>query len=226
MELGKISIILRTYNSSAFVQKALDSVAAQTLTKEQIELICVDDGSTDNTQELLDTFANAQGNVVVIKNAHLGAIKALNQGIDTATGDFIIILDSDDWLEPTALEKLYKPFETDPDLGFSYCDYFEKTREEVKTVTVDNLMDTIAGGILYKKSVLQDAGPYDEAIVLPEYDIIIKAQEKCTSIHVSEPLFTYNRRPDSITGDKTKVEEAKKYLLEKHGKIIEDMRSY
>lgn len=221
-----VSVILRTYNSATFVQKALDSVKAQTYPAENFELVCVDDGSTDNTVEVLQKFAKIQPNVKIVKNSHSGAINAVNSGIANSSGKYITLLDSDDSFEPNALKKMAEMLDTEKGIGFVYCDYFEKSAKETKIVFVSDVLKTLAMGIMYRREVLDEVGPYDESMVLPEYDIILKAGEAFQGKHIQEPLFTYSRHDGSITYDKAKVELAKEQLRQKYGSIIEKMRSY
>jgi glycosyltransferase involved in cell wall biosynthesis len=228
IETTKISVILRTYNSAEFVQKALGSIAVQTLPVSEFELVCVDDGSTDNTIEILETFASEHQdiNLKIVKSEHGGAIRAINTGINNSTGQYIVLLDSDDNFEPLILENLSSVLDTKPEISFVYCDYYEKTGEKKKIVAVSDLMKTLAIGVMFRKDVLDAVGPYDESLILPEYDIILKANKTYTSDHIAEPHFTYNRRDGSITADPARVELAEKQLRERHGEIIDKMRSY
>ncbi len=103
----KVSIIIPAYNSEKYIQKAFDSVHEQTLTN--IEIIFIDDGSTDKTAHLLQEYKMTDNRVQVIthpKNMGLGA--ARNSGMAKARGEYIFFLDSDDYIHPNALEVLYE----------------------------------------------------------------------------------------------------------------------
>ena len=102
----KISVIMPVYNTSQFLKKSIESVFNQTL--KDIELICVDDGSTDNSLEVLNEYKESHPSLKVISQKNQGAAKARNEGIKNASGEFIAFLDSDDiFLDNDALEKMY-----------------------------------------------------------------------------------------------------------------------
>lgn len=101
----KISILMPCYNTALFIKKALDSIIAQTY--QNWELIAVNDGSTDNTLEILHTYQKKDKRITVIDKERSGcAAPNANIALEHATGDFIFRCDSDDWLSPDLLEKL------------------------------------------------------------------------------------------------------------------------
>ena len=101
----KVSVIVPVYNNEKFLKKCLDSIANQTL--KEIEIICVDDGSSDNSFEILNDYKAKDERFNVISQVNSGAAIARNNGLKFANGDFVAFVDSDDWLELDALEKLY-----------------------------------------------------------------------------------------------------------------------
>lgn len=101
----KISVIIPVYNSENLLPQCLDSVIKQTL--GDIEIICVDDGSTDNSLNILKEYEKKDNRIKVFTQKNSGAGTARNKGMDEAQGEYIAFLDSDDWLELDALEKLY-----------------------------------------------------------------------------------------------------------------------
>ena len=102
----KLSIIVPVYNVEAFLKKCVDSLLAQDLPKEDYEVILVDDGSTDGSGVLCDTLAAEHGNIRVIHQQNRGLSGARNAGIPVASGDYILFVDSDDYLCPNVLETL------------------------------------------------------------------------------------------------------------------------
>ena len=100
----KVSVVVSIYNVTPFLRQCLDSVANQTL--RDIEVICVDDGSTDGSAEIADEYAAADGRFKVVRQQHAGVGAARNKGLALARGEFIYFLDSDDWVESEALERL------------------------------------------------------------------------------------------------------------------------
>ena len=102
----KLSIIVPVYNVEAFLKKCVDSLLAQDLPKEDYEVILVDDGSTDGSGALCDTLAAEHGNIRFIHQQNRGLSGARNAGIPVASGDYILFVDSDDYLCPNVLETL------------------------------------------------------------------------------------------------------------------------
>ena len=107
----KVSVIVPVYNVEAFLKKCVDSLLAQDLAPEEYEIILVDDGSTDGCGALCDAFAAVHGNIRVIHQANRGLSGARNSGIPAATGEYILFVDSDDFLEPNVLGGLVRQME-------------------------------------------------------------------------------------------------------------------
>lgn len=107
--MKKISIIIPVYNSEKYLRKCLESVRGQTFSN--IEIICVDDGSTDKSKQIIDEFAQVDNRFVVIHQSNKGESNARNVGLKTATGDYIGFLDCDDWIEPDMYEMLLEALE-------------------------------------------------------------------------------------------------------------------
>ena len=101
----KVSIIVPVYNAEKYLEKALNSLVSQTL--PDIEIICVNDGSTDNSLEILERFSNLDERIVVVTQPNSGQSVARNLGLKLAKGEYIGFLDADDWVEPDTFEKLY-----------------------------------------------------------------------------------------------------------------------
>ena len=100
----KISVIVPVYNVEPYLERCLDSIINNTY--RNLEIICVDDGSTDNCGAILDRYAERDDRFVVIHKENGGVSSARNRGLDTATGEFIAFIDSDDWIHPQYFEIL------------------------------------------------------------------------------------------------------------------------
>lgn len=103
MEL--VSIIIPAYNIKDYLVRCVDSVLSQTY--QNIEIILVDDGSTDDTPRLCDIYSEKNTNIKVIHKSNGGLSDARNHGIDIAKGEYLMFVDSDDWIEPNMVEELY-----------------------------------------------------------------------------------------------------------------------
>ena len=135
----KVSVIVPVYNVEQYLRQALDSLAAQTL--EDIEIVCVDDGSTDGSPEILKEYALKDERFRVISRKNGGYGRAMNIGIDAARGGYIGILEPDDYAEPAMFETLYQ-YASEYDLDFVKSDFYRfrtdaDGREELEYVPLD-----------------------------------------------------------------------------------------
>lgn len=117
----KVSIIMPCYNTAPYLRQALDSVVNQTL--KDIEIICVNDGSTDNTLDIIKEYAAKDNRIVVIDGTNGGYGKAMNKGLDKATGEYIGILEPDDYLKLDMYETQYK-IAKENNLDFIKADFY------------------------------------------------------------------------------------------------------
>ena len=101
-----VSIIVPVYNKERFLRQCLDSLLDQTY--RAIEIICVNDGSTDGSLEILQDYAERDNRIVVIDQENKGAGNARNAGIRIARGRYLQFLDADDFFEPVMIEKMLK----------------------------------------------------------------------------------------------------------------------
>lgn len=109
--MAKVSIIMPVCNVAPYLRQCLDSVVNQTL--RDIEIICVDDGSTDGSSDILAEYAAKDPRVKVLTREHTNAGAARNAGMSVATGEYLGFVDSDDWCDLTLFEKAYAKAKTD-----------------------------------------------------------------------------------------------------------------
>ena len=102
----KVSVIIPVYNVEKYIGKCLESVVNQTL--EDIEIICVNDGSTDNSLRILEEYSLNDRRINIINKKNKGTSWARKTGLNAANGEFIAFIDSDDWVESDTLEKMYE----------------------------------------------------------------------------------------------------------------------
>ena len=118
--MKKVSIIIPVYNNKEFLTKCLDSVMNQTL--KDIEIIIVNDGSTDGSLFILKNYADVYSNIVLLNQDNKGQAIAINRALDIATGKYIAFVDADDYIEPEMIETLYESAETD-NLDLVICNW-------------------------------------------------------------------------------------------------------
>ena len=116
----KVSVIMPIYNAYDYLRPAMDTVVDQTL--REIEIICIDDGSTDKSLSIIKEYQQKDDRIRIVTENNAGVSTARNKGIIRARGDYIIFLDADDFYEPTLLEKLYNTA-VKHELDVAVCDY-------------------------------------------------------------------------------------------------------
>lgn len=156
-----ISIVVPVYNIESCLNKCLDSLLNQTL--NNIEIICVNDGSTDRSLNILKEYADKDSRIKIINQENSGVSVARNNGIKAAQGEYILFVDSDDWLELNACEKLYEEADiTQSDvIIFSHYNVFpnkkkiyDLSNDCLKTVLKYNNIDEYIKNIIYVPGVV------------------------------------------------------------------------
>ncbi len=117
--MSKVSVIVPTFNREKYIKKCIDSILNQTL--KDIELILIDDGSTDNTESIVNDYTDDRLKYFKRENHGIGSSR--NFGINNATGEFILFVDSDDFIDERAIEKMYNKAIYD-DLDIVVSDYY------------------------------------------------------------------------------------------------------
>lgn len=129
----KISVLVPIYNVEQYLPKCLDSLCDQTL--KSIEIICINDGSTDASEAILDEYAKNHSNIVVINKKNSGYGDSMNRGLEAATGEYIGIVESDDFIDQNGFEKLYElAKKTDADIVKANYYYHSEDKDEIHEV--------------------------------------------------------------------------------------------
>jgi glycosyltransferase involved in cell wall biosynthesis len=119
MEL--VSIIVPVYNSEEYLDKTISSILCQTY--KNIEILLIDDGSNDNSMEIINRYKKEDSRIRVFSHQNSGQSFTRNKGIESSTGDFLVFLDSDDWIDEQFIEKMYKKI-TISQSDIVVCDYY------------------------------------------------------------------------------------------------------
>lgn len=208
-----ISVIVPVYNVEKYLERCVKSIAAQTY--KDLEILLIDDGSTDKSGEMCDAFQQTDSRIKAFHKQNGGLSDARNYGIEHSAGEFISFVDSDDYIDEKMLETLHRLItENDADLAVcSAMDVFEgKGVTQVKEIKEFNLNkvesykymlrgDGIPSACnkLYKRQTVGDVRfpvgkLYEDGFFTPQ---ILKKVEK-TAV-TSKPMYYYFRRADSIT---------------------------
>jgi glycosyltransferase involved in cell wall biosynthesis len=138
----KVSIIVPIYNVEAYLIQALESVINQTL--KEIEIICVNDGSTDDSLSIAQNFSKTDSRIKIIDQVNQGYGVAMNRGMDEAVGEYLGIVEPDDWVEPNMYAELYQVAKTHKlDLA--------KSKFEEFGVNISNIVDVLKPDAKYQK---------------------------------------------------------------------------
>ena len=194
----KISVIIPTYNRANYLVEAINSVLYQTF--RDFELIVVNDGSSDNTEEILNKYV---GKIKYFYQGNNGVSAARNKGINNSEGEFICFLDSDDLWEKKKLEKQIDYFNKNVDAKICYTDeiwirkgirvnQMKKHRKYSGDIFKMSLPLCIisASSIMIKKEVFSKVGFFDEALqVCEDYDLWLRISEKYQVGFIPEKLI-------------------------------------
>lgn len=226
-----ISVVVPVYNVGEFLKDCLYSIVNQTY--KDLEIICVNDGSTDNSLEILEDFAKKDDRIIVINQENKGQSAARNKGIDEAKGDFIAFIDSDDWINPDYFLNLHKAIvENDCDIAVSgilrtknnknktkikydKIEVFEDLKDKINACSIPKCC--YVWNKLYKKEIIKnfnDGSYYEDVLWTP--DVIKKAKKIVT---VPNSYYYYRSNPSSTVKKKQSIKKqidsysAKKYLI-------------
>jgi len=230
----KVSIIIPVFNVEKYLEECIESTLNQTY--QDIEIIAVNDGSTDNSLQILEKFSNK---IKIISKENGGKASAFNQGLKFASGEWIKMLDADDVLYPTAIEDLieetkrisnknniilYGNFDRIDSKG----NIFDQVKEPDYNDLTDfefnvRLLDKHIGNedtVLIHNSILQKYGSYKENIPFEDYEIKLRycLLFGCRLHHVNKTIAKYRIHPNQITRKRIKIslqesEDIKKIIL-------------
>lgn len=218
--MPRVSIIIPVYNVEKYLRECLDSVVNQTL--KDIEIICVNDGSPDNSLAILEEYAQLDNRIRIINKENGGLGSARNVGIKEVTSEYVMFLDSDDWLELNACELAYEQISRNKNDFVIFGTYIhsmkrkKKKFDSAKIVNFSNIKGNSAANTsdikvpfwsnaecwykiystkFLKENALEfDKGAYEDQ----RFNIRIYALAKSISV-LEVPLYNYRKRANSIT---------------------------
>lgn len=202
---AKISVIIITHNRADLLSKAMDSVLTQTY--REFELLIIDDASTDNTEELVLKYSKKDSHIKYYKNkTNLGISKSRNRGVFLSGGEYIAMLDSDDyWIDKEKLGKQKEHLDKHQDLAIigtaiSCVDekglilkediYFKEDKEIREKMLLKNQF--AQSSVLFRKDVFDRLGGYDESLDIGEdFDLWLKMGEHYKLANLANTMVAY-----------------------------------
>ena len=210
-----ISVIVPIYNISKYLPKCIDSIINQSY--KNLEIILVDDGSTDGSENICDTYQLKDNRIVVIHKENSGLSSARNSGIEVASGRLISFVDGDDYIEKTFIEDLKNNMDINKS-DISVCNYFN-VKNNIKTLYIDKneefwvqgkdkfnniennyrVMTIYSWNKLYKKSLFERTR-YANGLVYEDAHIICDLLDTANKVsYTFKPLYNYVYRQNSIS---------------------------
>lgn len=213
-----VSVIVTTYNYAQYVERCIRSILDQSLSKNQYELIIINDASTDYTKDILENYTDVARVFNLEKNVGLAA--ARNFGIKKARGQFVVFVDADDYIQKDML-LIQKTFLTENNkLDAVAVDYYLVDERGTHLEHVSAAEKPIACGIMFRKDLLYDIGLYDETFRAREdEDLRIRFLKKYSIYNIILPLYRYRRHDNNLTNDQQIMQKHLKKLKSKHKKI-------
>ncbi|WP_115865084.1 glycosyltransferase family 2 protein [Halorussus litoreus] len=222
-----VSVIVPTYERADVLPRALDSALGQSFS--DLEVVVVDDGSTDGTAEIVAKYRNRDDRVRSLAHEeNRGLAAARNTGIEAATGEYVTFLDSDDELHPDLVAETMAVLADRPtDCAGAFVAY-EVMREGSRAAVHDaeGLVRSVEsfdgrqvrmGGTTLRARALDDLGGFDETFPYgEEYDLWIRLVADHYLVGIDEPLYRYYKHGEQLTANDGKIIEGVARLLAKH----------
>ncbi len=213
--MPKVSIVIPTYNTGRYVLDAIDSVLGQTY--ENVELIVVDDGSTDDTPALLEQH---NGTFTRYRQTNAGQSAAMNFGWEQSSGELLGYLSADDRLHPTAIETIVAQMMKNPQAVLAYPDFsvIDEDSKLVRSVEIPDYEERLlvahfhclpGPGALFRRSVWQITGGWNPALRnIPDMDYFLRLCQHGPFLRVATPLADFRIHSGSTTYNPCNAERA------------------
>ena len=204
-----VSIITPTYNRAGFLPEAISSVFAQTFT--DFELIVLDDGSSDHTVSILKEWASKEPQRFRwTTHANMGQIKSVNKGFEMARGEYLFVLNSDDYLYPEGIQHLVEALRKHPDAVLSYGDWCvidadgdliaQTANSQLNPVQIVRDTITVGAGVLYTRRLVEKIGGWNpDYPIMPDFEFWLKALLQGPFVHTPHLAAVWRSHPDAIT---------------------------
>ena len=205
-----VSVVVPVYNCTAYLPRCIDSILRQTL--PGIEIVLVNDGSTDECLKICQSYAEAHENIIVLSQINSGAAKARAEGVRTSSGEYICFIDSDDWIDVNMLKVLYEQVvKTKSDIiqcGFVKTDHYEILKNQVPLITdvqilpartaIMQMFGCLVGGIfcftlwgkLFRRKLFSGMAIPERPCMINDVQLVARAFGEAETVsHISERLY-------------------------------------
>lgn len=207
---GRVSVVIATYEAGRYLGAAIESVLAQTCPVHEIHV--VDDGSTDNTQEVMSQFVGDR-RVHFHRQANRGQANAKNVGIRASSGDFIAFLDADDLWTPDKIAVQLPSFDTNPQVGviytnFAYIDeqgaFLETPKRDYYSGWISGrlLVDNFVNGMssIVRRECFESEGLFDESLPMGiDYDLWLRLSARYQFLFIDRITYFYRKWPGQMS---------------------------
>ncbi len=205
------SVIITNFNRKAYLGRAIRSCLKQTADRSSYEVIVVEDCSTDESKEVIVGFKDKV--IPIYLDQNVGVAEASNIGIKSALGNFIIRVDSDDYISENTILFMSEILTNNPEIGFVYSDHYRVDKNEAVLERVNiNTLDLLfrhGAGVMFRKSYLEAIGLYDKDLRNAEdFDLLKRYIKNFNGYHLILPLYKYRQHEGNMTKDE---EERKKW---------------
>lgn len=207
--LPKISIVLPTYNGSRYIRQSIESCLNQTY--NNIELIIVDDCSSDNTPDIIRAYTDERIKYIKHKT-NMGLPGALNTGFTNSSGEYLTWTSDDNFYTNDAIKKM-STYLKNKNCDFVYCNYYALQNDDMANAKLMELPEQkvltegncLGACFLYTRKVWETVGEFDPKMIFAEdYDYWVRVSKKFTIRHCNEPLYFYRFHKKSLTYSKVK----------------------
>lgn len=211
-----ITVLMTTYNCGQYISQAIQSVLNQTY--KDFELLIIDDGSTDNTGQVVKRFNDER--IIYFKTEHIGYSKVINLGLRKAKFDLVSFCDADDIIHPDKISTQLGFIKKENDLVFTETAYFKKNKILYK-ISIQNDLNLIKGkialhghfgpSVLYNRKFILDRGGHNSNLsAFGDYDLLLRVLNDSQIILLPEILYYQRLRKSSMSTTQTMK---KKYLI-------------
>lgn len=207
------------YNGEKYLKQSIESVIQQTY--KDWELIIVNDCSTDNSRNIMQSYADTDSRIRIVDNgSNLKLPRSLNAGFREARGKYLTWTSDDNMYRSDALEELLYYLECNPEIGLVYSDMdvvddsLNFLREQCLGMNMLCYGDCVGASFMYRKEVIDKVGEYDPDMFLVEdYEYWIRISEKFKIGHLNKNLYIYRKHENSLTGTRKKDINRQLYRL-------------